>query len=185
MAAMPEPRIAGAAVSLGDFIYVAGGAGGSNALLRYDPTQDEWTSLEGFSESREHMAAAALDGKLYVLGGRWSGTGELTSVEVYDPATDTWTIALPLQTARGGFAAVTVNGKIYVLGGEVLTGENQALTSVEIFDPQTGRWEFGPDLPLPLHGVPAVQVGGVLYVLGGADRAGAISNQGLVFCLKP
>ncbi len=45
-----------------------------------------------------------------------------------------------------------------------------------------GTW---PDLPLPLHGVPAVSVNGTIYVLGGADRAGAISNQGLVFALNP
>ena len=111
--------------------------------------------------------------------------GELTSVEVYDPATDSWSTAPPLQTARAGFAAISVDGKIYALGGEVLTGENHALTSVEIFDPQRGVWEFGPDLPLPLHGVPAAVVDGTIYILGGADRAGAISNQGLAFSLKP
>ncbi|HEX6036317.1 MAG TPA: kelch repeat-containing protein, partial [Anaerolineales bacterium] len=126
-----------------------------------------------------------LDGKIYALGGRRSGTGELTSVEVYDPESDSWTTAPSLQTARGGFAAVAVDGKIYVLGGEVLTGEKQALTSVEIFDPEKDIWEPGPDLPLPLHGVPGVSVDGVIYVLGGADRAGAISNQGLLFSLKP
>jgi len=31
----------------------------------------------------------------------------------------------------------------------------------------------------------AVSVDGVIYVLGGADRAGAISNQGLVFSFRP
>jgi N-acetylneuraminic acid mutarotase len=188
IAVMPEPRLAGAAVTLDDYIYVVGGTGGSNALLRYDPARDEWTSLAGLSQSREHTAATALDGRLYALGGRWSDTGELTSVEVYDPAADSWMPAPAMQTARGGFAAVTVNAKIYVLGGEVLTGANQALKSIEIFDPQLGQrgaWEFGPDLPLGLHGVPAVNVNGVIYVLGGADRAGAISNQGLVFSLKP
>ena len=130
-------------------------------------------------------SATVLDGKIYALGGRWSGTGELTLVEVYDPEMDSWTAAPPLQTARGGFAALTVDGKIYALGGEVLSGENQALTSVEVFDPEKAAWESGPDLPLPLHGVPAVNVDGVIYVLGGADRAGAISNQGLVFSLQP
>jgi N-acetylneuraminic acid mutarotase len=185
IASMPEPRLAGAAVTLGDHIYVVGGTGGSKALLRYDPARDEWSSLASLSESREHTAAAALDGKIYALGGRWADSGELTSVEVYDPATDSWTGAPPLQTARAGFAAVTVDGKIYALGGEVLTGENHALASVEIYGPQRGVWEFGPNLPLPLHGVPAVNVDGTIYVLGGADRAGAISNQGLVFSLKP
>jgi len=90
-----------------------------------------------------------------------------------------------MQIARGGFAAVALDKKIYVFGGEVLTGKNHALTSVEIFEPQRGVWEFGSDLPLALHGVPAVNVDGTIYVLGGADRAGAISNPGLVFSLKP
>ncbi|HET9907384.1 MAG TPA: kelch repeat-containing protein [Anaerolineales bacterium] len=182
VALMPERRLAGAAVTLGDYIYVLGGTGGSNALLRYDPAQDEWTKLAQLSQSREHTTATTFDGRLYTLGGRWSGIGELTSVEIYDPASDSWTSA---QTARAGFATVTVNGKIYVMGGEVLTGANQALKSVEVFDLASGRWEFAPDLPLALHGVPAVNVDDVIYVLGGADRAGAISNQGLVFSFTP
>jgi N-acetylneuraminic acid mutarotase len=182
---MPEPRLAGAAVTLGEYIYILGGTGGSNALLRYDPSQNEWTSLASLAEAREHIAGAVLDGKVYALGGRWPGKGELTSVEVYDPATDSWTSAPSLQIARGGFAAVTANGRIYAIGGEVLTGENKALTSVEVFDPEASAWKAGPDLPLPLHGLPAVTVDGVIYVLGGADRAGAISNQGLVFSLRP
>ena len=90
-----------------------------------------------------------------------------------------------MQTARGGFASVAVNGKIYVMGGEVLTGANEALKSVEVFDQESGAWEFAPDLPLGLHGVPAVNVNDVIYLLGGADRAGAISNQGLVFSFTP
>lgn len=185
IAPMPESRLAGAAVTLGEFIYVVGGTGGSDALLRYDPGQDEWATLASLSESREHTAATVLDGKIYALGGRWGDSGELTSVEVYDPATDSWTSAPPLQIARGGFAAVSRGGKIYALGGEVLTGANEALKSVEVFDPERGTWTFGPELPLPLHGVPAVNVDEVVYVLGGSDRAGAISNQGLVFALKP
>jgi N-acetylneuraminic acid mutarotase len=140
IAPMPEPRLAGAALTLGDHIYVLGGTGGSNVLLRYDPSQNEWTSLASLADSREHTAAAAPDGKIYALGGRWSGRGELTSVEVYDPAADSWMNAPSLQTARGGFAAVIANGKIYAIGGEVLTGENKALSSVEILDPETGAW---------------------------------------------
>ena len=64
--------------------------------------------------NRASIRLPPLDGKIYALGGRWSNTGELTSVEVYDPATNSWTSAPSLQTARGGFAAVTVDEKIYV-----------------------------------------------------------------------
>ena len=41
---MPEPRLAGAAVFLGNYLYVVGGVGGTAALLRYDPA-DSWVSL--------------------------------------------------------------------------------------------------------------------------------------------
>ena len=34
---MPERRMSGEAVSLGDFIYLVGGTGGTTALLRYEP----------------------------------------------------------------------------------------------------------------------------------------------------
>ena len=101
---------------------------------------------------------------------------------------EAWTQLASMPTARSENAAAVVEHTIYVsggFGGKVLTGENHALTSVEAFDPQRGVWEFGPNLPLALHGVPAVNVDGTIYVLGGADRAGAISNQGLVFSLKP
>ena len=54
-----------------------------------------------------------------------------------------------------------------------------------VLDLDKGTWEAGPELPLPLHGVPAVHVDSTIYVLGGADRAGAISNQGFVFSLRP
>jgi N-acetylneuraminic acid mutarotase len=185
IASMPEPRLAGAAVTLGDHIYVLGGTGGTNALLRYDPALNEWITQAEMSESREHTSAAVSMGRSTPWADAGPGAGELRSVEVYDPASDTWSGAADLQTARGGFAAVVVDGMIHAIGGEVLTGENHALTSVEVFSPEGGGWVAGPDLPLPLHGVPAVNVDGVIYVLGGADRAGAISNQGLVFALKP
>ena len=47
---MPEPRLAGAAVSLGNYLYVVGGVGGTAALLRYDPA-DSWVSLALFLSS--------------------------------------------------------------------------------------------------------------------------------------
>lgn len=57
LASMPETRVAGAAVSLGDYLYVIGGTGGTAALLRYDATADTWTSLASLNQPREHTAA--------------------------------------------------------------------------------------------------------------------------------
>ena len=107
-----------------------------------------------------------MNGRIIALAGRWSGEGELSSIEIYDPQADEWTAGPPLAE-RAGFAAAVVEGRIVVLGGEVLSGSRRTLDSVEIFDPAQGRWQPGPALPVPLHGVPAVSVNARLYVLGG------------------
>ena len=44
---MPERRMSGEAVSLGDFIYLVGGTGGTTALLRYDPAEGSWAVMPG------------------------------------------------------------------------------------------------------------------------------------------
>jgi N-acetylneuraminic acid mutarotase len=132
---------------------------------------------------REHTAAVAYQGKIYALGGRWSGQGELNSVEIYDPELDQWSAGPPLNEARGGFAATVISDRIVVAGGEVLTGNNHALDSVEVLSPDENEWVFGPALPVTLHGVPAVEVDNNLYVIGGADVAGTAINKGRLFAL--
>lgn len=185
LAPMPEARLAGAAVTLGNHLYVVGGAGGTQALLRYSPATDSWASLAPLKQAREHTAAVALDGKIYALAGRWTGVGELTSVEVYDPATDSWSDAAPLNVARGGHGAAVLAGQAFVVGGEVIVHGRDTLESVEALDPQSGSWSFAPPMPVTLHGVPAAAVGDTLYVLGGSDRAAAAENEGRVLAYRP
>jgi N-acetylneuraminic acid mutarotase len=185
LAPMPERRMSGAAVSLGDFIYIVGGSGGTDTLLRYDPVADAWTSLAALNQSREHIAAVVMEGKIYALAGRWGGVGELKSVEIYDPAADVWTTGPSMEEARAGFGAAVLDGRIVAAGGEVLTGRNRTLTSVELFDPEEGAWSLKTDLPVPLHGVPVAAVGDTLYVIGGAERAGSIDNNGRLLIWQP
>ena len=178
---MPETRMSGAAVSLGDFIYVAGGVGGTDALLRYDPVLDTWERLAPLSRQREHLAAVALDDKLYVLGGRWADVGTLATVDVYDPEADTWQNGPSMLAARSGFGATVVDGKIVVAGGELLDRQPwRALSSVEIYEPAGGQWSLLPELPVGLHGFPLASADGRVYAIGGSDRAGGIENQGRV-----
>lgn len=111
---MPQPRMSGAAIAMGRYMYIVGGVGASDnpALLRYEPATDTWTRLAAPNEAREHTTAVALAGKIYALGGRWGGAGERNSVETYDPATDTWTFAPPMVEARAGFAATALLGQM-------------------------------------------------------------------------
>jgi hypothetical protein len=55
----------------------------------YDPATNRWTTRKPLARSRPGAASAVLDGKLYVMGGRWLNAGEgwetLDITIVYDP----------------------------------------------------------------------------------------------------
>jgi hypothetical protein len=64
------------------------------------------------------MAAAGLNGKLFVAGG--SGEFELATFEVYDAAADRWTLKAPLPRPTTAGAATVAGGKfLYVSGRDM------------------------------------------------------------------
>ena len=83
----------------------------------YDPARNTWARLEPMLTARNHLGAAAIAGKIHVVGGRVPGDMELTTHEIYDPETDTWTEGPPMPTGRSGIAVVAHRGRLYVFGG--------------------------------------------------------------------
>jgi N-acetylneuraminic acid mutarotase len=134
-APMLEARSRGHAVAVvNGILYVIGGLiTGSNTGLAtveaYDPTTNTWTAKAPMSAARHGLAAAAVDGKIYAIGG--FNNGFLSTVEAYDPATNTWATSPSMPTARAGLGAVEINGVIYAVGG----GTPVALATVEAFTP--------------------------------------------------
>ena len=55
--------------------------------------------------ARQAVGVAALNGKLYAVGG--FNDGSLNSVERYDPATNAWEAVAPMATAQ--FSSVAVS----------------------------------------------------------------------------
>jgi hypothetical protein len=55
----------------------------------YDRVTNRWTALAYVPTARDHLAVAAMDERLYAVGGRIDGnySSNLTSNEAYDPAT--------------------------------------------------------------------------------------------------
>ena len=184
--AMPERRMSGEAVAMGDFIYLVGGTGGTTALLRYDPAEEAWSVLPGPVQPREHVAAVAFNGELWVIGGRWGGTGALATVEIFDPASGTWRDGPEMNEARSGFGAAVVGDRIVVAGGEILGARPwTALASAEEYNAETGTWALLPELPAGIHGMPVVGYEGTAIVLGGSDQAGGVENRGRVLVYSP
>lgn len=98
--ALPEPRSSHDAAVLGDTIYVVGGwamngKGDSDwhdTAWKMDLTADElkWEAITAPTFQRRAIAAAAHNGKLYVVGGMQSEGGPTTKTSVYDPASNKW-----------------------------------------------------------------------------------------------
>ncbi len=180
-APLPRPVGAGSSVALDDLVYVVGGVP-DGGLFSYDPKADIWAELSGPSSFREHLAAVALDGEIWALGGR--GPGEIhATTEIYDPVSDSWRSGPSLNAARSGFGAAVTGGSIYVAGGEVFN-PNRALDSTERLDPGMGEWQLAEVLPVGLHGNPLVAIDGILYLPGGSTRPAGVDNAGELFSLQ-
>jgi N-acetylneuraminic acid mutarotase len=150
-------------------LYIVGGYDGIGALAtfhRYDSMANVWEAMAPMSTAREDSAAAAVDGKLYMMGGKDADDESLSSVERYDPAKNAWEAVAPMSTARYGFAAAAVDGKLYVMGGR----DNQnRLSSVERYDLAKNAWEAVAPMSTARYDLAAAVVDGKLYVMGGHD----------------
>jgi N-acetylneuraminic acid mutarotase len=66
--------------------------------------------------ARSGIAAAALNGKIFVVGGE-STAGTFNETESYDPAKNEWETWAPMPTARHGLGAAVWGKEIYVISG--------------------------------------------------------------------
>jgi hypothetical protein len=128
---LPEPRSTHDAVVVGDKLYVVGGwsmRGGGSAsaeflpdALVFDLAQPDasWERLPDPPFLRRAVAAASLNGKIYVLGGLTDSGKVVKSVNIYDPSSKSWTTGPDLPGgSKDGFApsAFEVGGRLYVSG---------------------------------------------------------------------
>jgi N-acetylneuraminic acid mutarotase len=183
---LPAPRGAGAGALLGRTIHFFGGAertpDGTGLVdraehwaLDLDDLEAGWQARAPLPDPRNHLGGAALDGRIYGVGGQHGADdtwGNSATVSVYDPGTDAWTAGPSLPEPRGHITASTVasGGRILVAGG-TLNG-NKPGDAVRAFDPADGTWLRLPPLPSPRKG-PVVGVidGDLLAATGNGGGA--------------
>ncbi|MEM8487514.1 MAG: kelch repeat-containing protein [Bacteroidota bacterium] len=180
------PQSETVAAYIGGKIYIASGrapVGAQNAnwndqgdidsLQVFDPTTLNVSFGQAASTRRNSGAGAVIDGKLYVVGGRVVGGGNVTANEVFDPVTGQWRMLAPMPNAQGGIAAAALEGRLYVFGGEFFNNTGGGVYSeCWMYDPATDAWSSIADMPVPRHGLGAVTVGEEVFVLAGATQAG-------------
>jgi N-acetylneuraminic acid mutarotase len=189
-AAMPTPRGAMGFTVLGGRIHLVGGnAPGPDAVHdhegvriaddrsvntheAYDPATNTWQRLAPMPTPRNHLGAAAVNGRIHAVVGRVGRDFEMTTHEIYDPATNAWTAGPAVPTGRSGVAVLAHDGWLYVFGGETFTEPARTFADAERFDPRTGRWEALPPMPSPRHGLGAAVVGNAIHVVSGGPGPG-------------
>lgn len=192
LAPLPGKRGAAAAATVGGKFYVFGGATtmpGSkepgivgtrphlvlNTVDEYDPATNSWRARSPMPTPRNHVAIGAVNGKIYVIGGRLGGAfitasvSTLDVVEEYDPATDTWGAPRArMPTGRSAVASAVHNGRIYVAGGEYQDARLAAAYRVlEEYNPATDTWVNLPRMPLQRHGLAGAVLGNRLHLVSG------------------
>lgn len=183
-APLPAPRGSIAVAVVDDRIYAFGGERkrppGSNPpyvpvddAAVYDPQTDRWEELPPLRYRRDHLTASAVNGRIYVMGGRDRPAYDLPFNEVLDVATRNWDMRAPMPTGRSGHTAAVLRDRIYTFGGEGNPSSPIGIYyEVEAYDPNTDQWADLSPMPIPRHAVAAVAVGDRIYLPGGSTRRG-------------
>ncbi|KAM4054496.1 kelch motif domain-containing protein [Hirsutella rhossiliensis] len=151
----------------------------TNIMQLYDIPTNTWSSAPNIPVPMNHINAAVVDGKIYLLGGlavlsngSWSA---IPDSWVFDPEEAQWkSIApMPKEVARGS-AAMGVHGKtIYLAGGMTILvpGVYQnSVDTVSAFDTTKGTWKtLSKQLPEGRDHAGAAVVDSAFYVLGGRN----------------
>ncbi|MEM7417307.1 MAG: kelch repeat-containing protein [Gemmatimonadota bacterium] len=184
VAELLTPQSETVAVHAGRMIYIATGRAPTGSANAEWTDQGDVASLQVFdtesygvafatssSIARNSGAGAVIDDKLYVVGGRVVGGGNVATNEMFDLQTGEWTTLAPMPNAQGGIAAAALDGRLYVFGGEYFeSGGGGVHRESWEYDPSTDTWAEITAMPVPRHGLGAVTVGDEIFVIAGAAQ---------------
>ena len=135
--------------------------------------QGEWGRRADLPAAHSEFAVAALDGRIYVIGGYATGDVEAGAVLVYDSAADRWRPGPPLPQPAHHLMAASAGGKVYVFGGLSLSFFGGGfIGNVWELDPAAGAWTARAPMPRARGGGVAVTLDGLIYVAGGRPPHG-------------
>ena len=195
---LPQPRAEGVVATVKGNIYFIGGRVPTSPEAAHinahadtsrgevlDTRSGRWERIPDAPSARNSAAAAVIDNKIYVVGGRQMVKGadgrqrpvNVATLEVYDPATGRWEPRAAMPQAQGGLAAAAYDGKLYVFGGEQFVPTSKVFADAWVYDPRADRWSALPAMPTPRHGHGAAVVGNRIFLMGGGEKVGVAASR--------
>ncbi len=144
-----------------------------------EPDRGVWRTASPAPTKRTEVAAAALNGKIYVVGGfEQPGLGNVLnlaitpSLEEYDPSTDRWSSKAPLPVGLHHVGIGVTGGRMYVIGGYRQSGLSvwSPVATLYAYDPATDSWTERAPMPTARGALSVTVHDGKLYAIGGYDR---------------
>jgi N-acetylneuraminic acid mutarotase len=159
----------------GEFALVCLLVSSASLLVAGEP-EDTWIDLPPLPLARQEVGVAALEGKVYVVGGILPDRSATGLVSRFDTASGAWEAVAPLpdgtQLHHAGAAAL--DGKVYCVGG--LDAAFRGVSSVFAFDPSTGAWARAASLNRARGAMGVAAVAGRIYAAGGQDGSTTLAS---------
>lgn len=200
LAPLPIPLTGHSAALIGEDVYVVGGStapgeqDAQNRLFVYSTVTDSWceqTPLPGRGRFLHQMAA--VDGKLYVLGGIGLKPGKDGRMQ-RDMLNEAWQYStndgwqhltnLPRFCAAAPTPAPVLGGEIYLLGGDDGTvrlpasATHPGFHSASLcYNPATDEWREAGEVAAARAVLPCVEWCGRAIIVNGEQSPGKRSNQ--------
>jgi N-acetylneuraminic acid mutarotase len=128
-----------------------------------------WVAGAPLAEPRTEVAAAALSGRIVVVGGLLASGANSRRVDAYDPRADRWSRLPDLPVSVDHAAAASWRGRMVVVGG--YGADRQPLRTAFLFDGK--RWRKLPAPPEERAAAAAAATSdGRVWVVGGRTRSG-------------
>jgi N-acetylneuraminic acid mutarotase len=166
-------------VYLNGVLYMFGGAPGLSQPTAEAWSLDtkspgaQWKALAPMPTARISAYAAAVNGKIYIMGGWYqNGNARVVPPQVleYDPAANTYETKASMTSPSYFMAGAVVENKIFVMGGII---NNAYSNSTQVYDPATDKWAASTASTLSSGHATASAIDNVIYLIGGNTSATA------------
>jgi hypothetical protein len=163
---LPAPLAFGAAVPLDGSIYYFGGWDGTekqDGIYRFDPETGTVERAGSLPKAREKLAAAAVSGEIFLLGGYGPENSGDETVWRYDPESRRCTPAARLTEAIDRVSAAAADSTLFFM-----TPKGNQAGSLYRFSAASSEVNAAGSLPVSVRTKELAAVNGTLYVVGGS-----------------
>ncbi|MAX26079.1 MAG: hypothetical protein CMJ19_16405 [Phycisphaeraceae bacterium] len=171
---MVHPRGEHASAVVNGEIYVFGGIHdhrfGPPFIEKYNPKDDQWTSLGVWNNPKHHITAGTSVWKdeIWLCGGKWGNDeGGVRTVDIYNVKSNSWRKGPALPEIHWGGPAVIVDHYIHVFTGAVSKDVSSDHHFVLDLENELAGWTSKAPVPEPRVHIAGAAVSGKIYLLGG------------------